>query len=237
MDLFLKRWLDLAAALFGLLILALPLILVVLAIKTTSKGPVFYRGERVGRGGRMFRIFKFRTMIVNADRIGGSSTADDDPRITRTGRFLRKFKLDELPQLLNVVAGDMSLVGPRPEVRQYVDLYTEEEKAILTVRPGITDWASLWNSDEGALLAGADDPERVYLEKIRPQKIRLQLDYVRRRSFLVDLRILFKTVWTVAARGLGLPGGGAPALDPAPARPAATPADTAASEPVTRGHA
>ena len=139
-------------------------------------------------------------MVVNADRIGGPSTAGDDPRVTPVGRFLRRTKLDELPQLLNVLLGDMSFVGPRPEVKQYVDMYTEEEKAILTVRPGITDWASLWNPDEGAVLAGSDDPERDYLEKIRPQKLRWQLEYVRRRSFWVDIVIIAQTIRTVASR-------------------------------------
>jgi lipopolysaccharide/colanic/teichoic acid biosynthesis glycosyltransferase len=136
-------------------------------------------------------------MVVNADRIGGASTADDDTRITRIGRFLRKYKLDELPQLINVLLGQMSLVGPRPEVPEYVALFTEEEKAILSVRPGITDWASIWNHDEGALLAGAADPERAYLDKIRPEKIRLQLKYVREHSFWVDIGILFLTLSTL----------------------------------------
>jgi len=161
---------------------------------------VFYRGVRVGLHGRAFRIFKFRSMVINAEQLGGASTADGDPRITAIGRVLRKTKLDELPQLLNVLAGDMSFVGPRPEVQQYVDMYTEEEKAILTVRPGITDWASLWNPDEGAVLAGAADPERAYMELIRPQKLKWQLAYVRERSFLVDLSILARTIWTVVSR-------------------------------------
>lgn len=133
-------------------------------------GPVFYRGVRVGRNGKLFRIYKFRTMVVNAEKIGGSSTADDDPRITRIGKFIRKHKLDELPQLINVLKGEMSFVGPRPEVQHYVNMYTAEEKAMLSVKPGITDWASLWNSDEGAILAGSPDPEKTYMEEIRPEK-------------------------------------------------------------------
>jgi lipopolysaccharide/colanic/teichoic acid biosynthesis glycosyltransferase len=165
-----------------------------LLIKGEDGGPVFYRGGRVGLNGKDFCIFKFRTMVVNADRMGGASTADDDPRITRIGKKLRKHKLDELPQLINVFMGDMSLVGPRPEVPHYVNMYTEEEKAILAVRPGITDWASLWNPDEGAILAGSPDPEKTYMEKIRPEKIRLQLKYVRERSFWKDLIILFQTL-------------------------------------------
>jgi lipopolysaccharide/colanic/teichoic acid biosynthesis glycosyltransferase len=189
-----KRTFDAVCSLFGLAVLVLPLLFVAALTKLHDGGPVLYRGVRIGRRGRPFRILKFRTMVVNADRIGGPSTADDDARVTRIGRFLRKYKLDELPQLINVVLGQMSLVGPRPEVPEYVALFTDEEKAILTVRPGITDWASIWNHDEGALLAGAADPERVYLDKIRPEKLRQQLRYVSEHSFWIDLKILFLTM-------------------------------------------
>jgi lipopolysaccharide/colanic/teichoic acid biosynthesis glycosyltransferase len=192
-----KRLFDTTCSLFGLLILSPLLILIALRINGEDEGPIFYRGVRIGLGGKTFHIFKFRTMVVNADRMGGSSTADDDPRITRIGKKLRKHKLDELPQLINVFLGDMSLVGPRPEVPHYVNMYTDEEKAILTVRPGITDWASLWNPDEGAILAESPDPEKTYMEKIRPEKIRLQLKYVRERSFWKDLIILFQTIHTI----------------------------------------
>jgi len=195
-----KRIFDTVCSLFGLAVLVLPLLLVAALIRLHDGGPVFYRGVRIGRSGKSFLIFKFRTMVVNADRIGGHSTADDDARVTAIGGFLRKCKLDELPQLINVLLGQMSLVGPRPEVSEYVALFTEEEKAILNVRPGITDWASIWNPDEGALLAGSDDPERAYLEKIRPEKIRLQLKYVREHSFRVDLKILFLTLTTLLFR-------------------------------------
>lgn len=195
-----KRLFDIVGAAAGLAVLSPVLLVLAARIKLTSAGPVFYRGMRVGLHGRPFRIFKFRTMVINAEQLGGPSTADDDPRITKVGRFLRKFKLDELPQLINVLVGDMSVVGPRPEVRHYVDMYTEAEKVILTVRPGITDWASLWNPDEGAVLAGTPDPERTYLEKIRPQKIKWQLEYVRRRSFFVDLGIIARTIATIVLR-------------------------------------
>lgn len=185
-----KRAFDFMVSLMGL-VLVFPLVLaIVSAIKLESRGPVFYRGRRVGRFGKPFHIYKFRSMVVNAERLGGPSTAGDDPRITRVGKFLRKYKLDELPQLINVLLGQMSLVGPRPEVQQYVDIYTEEEKAILQLRPGITDWASIWNSDEGAVLAGAADPDKAYEELIRPTKIRLQLKYAREQSFGGDLKII-----------------------------------------------
>ncbi len=195
-----KRAFDLIASAIGLIVLSPVLFGIAAVIKCGSRGPVFYRGVRVGRGGRTFRIFKFRTMVANADKIGGASTADDDPRMTPIGKFLRKRKLDELPQLINVLAGEMSFVGPRPEVEQYVDMYTEQERQILTVRPGITDFATLWNPDEGAVLAGSPDPERTYLEWIRPEKIRLQLEYVRRQSFATDLKILFLTARTLILR-------------------------------------
>ncbi len=137
---------------------------------------------------------------MGADRLGGPSTADDDPRITRIGKLIRKYKLDELPQLINVLKGEMSFVGPRPEVQHYVDMFTEEEKAILSVRPGITDWASLWNPDEGKILAGSPDPEKTYMEKIRPTKLNLQLKYVRERSFWVDCRIIMRTIMTIVSQ-------------------------------------
>jgi lipopolysaccharide/colanic/teichoic acid biosynthesis glycosyltransferase len=192
-----KRIFDIVCSFFGLAVLALPLLCMAALIKLHDGGSVFYRGARIGRGGRSFRILKFRTMVANAERIGGPSTADGDVRVTGIGRFLRKYKLDELPQLLNVLLGQMSLVGPRPEVPEYVAMFTDDEKAILTVRPGITDWASIWNHDEGSLLAGFADPEKAYLDVIRPEKIRLQLQYVREHSFWVDLRILLLTATTL----------------------------------------
>ena len=196
----LKRGMDIIMALTGIA-LGSPLMLVVaIAIKLGSKGPVFYRGVRVGRYGVPFRMFKFRTMRADADKTGVHSTSNDDPRITSVGRFLRNHKLDELPQLINILKGEMSLVGPRPEVPYYVDMFTVEEKAILSVRPGFTDWASLWNSDEGAVLAGSPDPEKTYMEKIRPEKIRLQLEYVRRHTLATDIAILFQTVRAVLFR-------------------------------------
>jgi lipopolysaccharide/colanic/teichoic acid biosynthesis glycosyltransferase len=195
-----KRLFDIFFSILGLAVAAPVFLYLAVRIKREDSGPVFYRGSRVGRYGTSFKMFKFRTMVLNADKIGGPSTADDDPRLTRTGKLIRRIKLDELPQLLNVLRGEMSFVGPRPEVKHYVDMFTDEEKAILTVRPGITDWASLWNSDEGAILAGSSDPEKTYMEKIRPEKVRLQLKYVRERSLWGDIVIIFMTLKKIVVR-------------------------------------
>jgi lipopolysaccharide/colanic/teichoic acid biosynthesis glycosyltransferase len=188
-----KRSFDVIVATIALVIVAPLLALAAVMVKLSSRAPVFYRGTRVGLDGKLFPMLKFRTMVVDAESLGGSATAADDPRITRFGKFLRRYKLDELPQFFNVLLGDMSLVGPRPEVQKYVNLYSPEEKAILTVRPGITDWASIWNSNEAAVLEGSRDPERTYEELIRPTKLALQLLYVRDHSFFVDLEIMFHT--------------------------------------------
>jgi lipopolysaccharide/colanic/teichoic acid biosynthesis glycosyltransferase len=190
----LKRSFDVAVS-ATLLVLFSPLMLAVaLWIKLDSRGPVFYRGERGGRLNVPFRIFKFRSMVVDAERRGGATTKDGDPRITKPGVFIRKYKLDELAQLLNVLKGDMSLVGPRPQIMSYTTRYDGEFKRILDVRPGMTDWASIWNADEGGVLAGAKDPDRAYDILIHPTKMRLQLRYVQRLSFLTDLRIGYCTV-------------------------------------------
>jgi len=190
-----KRLFDIIFSFLGLIIISPFLLIIALLIKIDSRGPVFYRGERIGQFGKPFRIFKFRTMVENADKIGGPSTASDDPRLTRIGNFLKKYQIDELPQLINVLKGDMSLVGPRPEVKIYVDMMTEEEKrAILSVPQGMTDNASLWDFHEGEILKGSPDPERAYWEKIRPEKIRLQMEYVKNRSFLLDFKLIIKTI-------------------------------------------
>ena len=173
---------------------ASPAILAIWArIKLDRDGPAIYAGRRVGLGGRDFRMYKFRTMVTNADRVGGPSTPDDDPRLTRTGRFLRRYKLDELPQLVNVLKGDMSFVGPRPQVPEEVAGYSPEERELLSVRPGITDWSSLRFHNEGEILAGHSDPDKAYAELIRPEKMRLGLEYVRRGTFRDDMGILVKT--------------------------------------------
>jgi lipopolysaccharide/colanic/teichoic acid biosynthesis glycosyltransferase/SAM-dependent methyltransferase len=189
-----RRSFYLLSSTIGLLLLSPLLLSIAAAIKLGSPGPVFYRGQRVGRHGRLFRIFKFRSMVMNAESLGGPSTSSADARITRVGSFMRKFKLDELPQLINVFRGEMSLVGPRPEVQKYTDMYTTEQRVLLNLRPGITDWASIWNSDEGAVLALSDDPDRAYEEWIRPTKIQLQLAYARHNSLWVDLKIISFTL-------------------------------------------
>lgn len=195
-----KRAFDLSVALGSFVVLSPLLLTIAAVIKLDDGGPVFYRGVRIGRGEVPFRIFKFRTMVVNAARIGGPSTSDDDPRITKPGSWLRRWKLDELPQVLNVIRGEMSFVGPRPEVPQEVALYDADERALLSVRPGITDWASIRFRNEGAMLRGAADPHETYRRVIRPEKMRLALDYVRTASFGTDLRILLATLQAVVGR-------------------------------------
>jgi lipopolysaccharide/colanic/teichoic acid biosynthesis glycosyltransferase len=194
----LKRLFDLLAALILVILFSPILVFFAIWVKASDGGPVFYRGPRVGRGGRMFKMLKFRTMVVDADKVGPSSTAGDDPRITPAGRIMRRYKLDELPQLLNVLAGDMSLVGPRPQVKWAVDLYTPEERHLLDVRPGITDFASLRFRNEAEILMGSADPDKDYLEKIAPLKIKLGLHYVHTYSLATDLNILAATALSVA---------------------------------------
>ncbi len=162
-------------------------------IKIDSEGPVFYRQVRVGKGNRDFRLFKFRSMRVGSDRKGLITVGGRDPRVTRSGYYIRKYKLDELPQLINVFTGDMSLVGPRPEVRKYVDLYTPEQMHVLDVRPGITDPASSRYRNENELLAQVEDPDRYYVEVIMQDKLQLNLEYVEKQSFRFDLQLIFKT--------------------------------------------
>ena len=192
-----KRAMDIAISAAALCVLWPVFLLIALAIVIDDPGPVFYRQVRVGRGGRPFRIFKFRTMVVDADKKGLSITVGRDSRITRVGAFLRKTKLDELAQLLNVLCGQMSFVGPRPEVPRYVELYTPYQRQVLLVRPGITDYASIAYRNENDLLAGADDPEKMYIETIMPDKIELNMKYLREISPLADLRMILKTVIAV----------------------------------------
>ena len=188
-----KRCIDMVLSSLGLIILSPVLIVIATMIKKHDGGPVFYRGERVGLHGVSFRIYKFRTMVINAEKLGPSSTSEDDLRITKIGKFLRRYKLDELPQFINVLKGDMSFVGPRPQVRWAVDLYTPEEQEILTVRPGITDYASLRFVNEADILKGSPDPDKEYMEKIHPEKMHLSLEYVRNHSFWGDIKIILLT--------------------------------------------
>lgn len=188
-----KRIFDIVFTLIGLALLWPILLCTALAIKWTSKGPVFYRGERVGYQGQLFKIFKFRTMVVNADKIGGPSTALNDSRLTSIGNALRKYKLDELPQLFNILAGDMSIVGPRPQVKHYVDLYTKEEQKILDVKPGLTDFASIHFIDMDTTL-GDGDVDKKYLTEVEPIKNKLRLKYVEEISLLTDIKLILKTI-------------------------------------------
>ena len=194
-----KRAMDIAISTAALCVLWPVFLLIALAIVIDDPGPVFYRQVRVGRGGRPFRIFKFRTMVVDADKKGLSITVGRDSRITRVGAFLRKTKLDELAQLLNVLCGQMSFVGPRPEVPRYVELYTPYQRQVLLVRPGITDYASIAYRNENDLLAGAKDPERMYIETVMPDKIELNMKYLREISPLADVRLILKTIIAVIA--------------------------------------
>jgi lipopolysaccharide/colanic/teichoic acid biosynthesis glycosyltransferase len=196
-----KRVFDVTCSILGLLLLLPLLALISLSIKLDSPGPVFFRQDRVGLHGRVFRIHKFRTMQVHANDTGVQVTVGADPRITRIGSWLRKYKLDELPQLIDVVLGHMSLVGPRPEVPRYIACYPDAVRAkVLSVRPGITDWASVRFSEENALLASAQDPERAYIEVILPVKQRFYVEYVENRTFTEDLKILRATLATLLAR-------------------------------------
>lgn len=189
-----KRIFDIFFSFFGLIITFPLFLLIAFLIRRESPGPVFYRGERTGKDGKIFKIFKFRSMVLNAEKIGGPSTAEDDPRLLKTGKFLKKYQLDELPQLINVLKGEMSLVGPRPEVPSEIATYNEEEKQLLIIKPGMTDWASLWNFHEGEILKGSKDPHQTYREKIKPKKIELGLKYVKNHSFLTDIEIIIRTI-------------------------------------------
>jgi lipopolysaccharide/colanic/teichoic acid biosynthesis glycosyltransferase len=195
-----KRSIDLTAAFFGLLLLWPLFVVIALAIKMDSKGPVFFRQERIGQGLRKFMIYKFRTMVEEAAGNGSPITIGEDSRITRVGRILRRSKVDELPQLINVVRGEMSLVGPRPELPRYVDLFRRDYEEILRLPPGITDLASLKYRDEAATLQLAADPEREYVTRILPDKIALARQYVRQSSFVFDVFLIFKTLVKVFVR-------------------------------------
>jgi len=192
-----KRLFDIVASGGGLLVLSPLLVLVAIWIKLDSKGPVFFRQVRVGRYNKDFRIFKFRSMCVGSDKGSQVTIGGRDPRVTSSGYFIRKFKIDELPQLINVFIGDMSLVGPRPEVRHYVNYWTPEQLHVLDVRPGITDPASIKFRNENELLEQAEDPEDYYINVIMQEKIKLYLEYVKNASFWYDIKLIFQTFWVI----------------------------------------
>ena len=192
-----KRLFDIVASGLGLIVLSPLFLILAVWIKLDSKGPVFYRQVRVGYKNKDFRIFKFRSMRVGADKGSLVTIGGRDPRVTKSGYWIRKFKLDELPQLINVFIGDMSLVGPRPEVRHYVDYWTPEQMHVLDVRPGITDPASITFRNENELMEQAEDPEKYYIEVIMQEKIKLYLEYVEKHSFWYDLGLIFKTFWVI----------------------------------------
>lgn len=198
-QLVLKRILDFIFALLGLILLTPLLVIISLLIKLDSKGPVFYRGERVGRFGKIFKIWKFRTMVPNAEKIGTIHASRNDPRITKMGKFLRRYKLDELPQLINVFKGEMSFVGPRPQVKYYVNLYNEEEKISLTVRPGMTDYASIrYISQED--IVDEKNIDKSYQEKIEPEKNKLRVKYAKNNSLFIDAKIIFQTILAIVKK-------------------------------------
>jgi len=185
---------DVTCSGLGMLLLSPPLLAIALAVWLGDRGPVLYRQERVGRGGRPFTMLKFRSMVAGADSKGRLVTVGGDARVTPVGRWIRRLKLDELPQLLNVLKGEMSLVGPRPEVQRYVDLYTAEQWPVLDLVPGITDPASIKYRDEEAVLAGYDDPDRAYVEVVMPDKIAINLSYAARATVLSDLAVILRTL-------------------------------------------
>jgi lipopolysaccharide/colanic/teichoic acid biosynthesis glycosyltransferase len=190
----LKRLFDIIASFIGIIILSPFFILICLAVVINSGFPVFYLQTRVGKNNLDFKLFKFRTMFTDSDKKGLLTVGGRDPRITPVGYFLRKYKLDELPQLFNVLSGSMSLVGPRPEVRKYVDLYNEEQKKVLTVRPGVTDYASLDYINENELLAKSENPEETYIKEVMPAKLQLNLKYIKEAGLGIDLKLIFKTI-------------------------------------------
>ena len=192
--LFAKRVFDLILASVVLFISFPFFVFFSIAIKLDSKGGVFYRAKRTGKNSRVFKMYKFRSMFENADKIKIFSTSEDDSRITKIGKLMRKYKIDEIPQLMNILKGEMSFVGPRPEVPYYTSMFKGEEKDILSIKPGFTDFASVKFRNEAELLKGSDNPDKAYEELIRPEKIRLQLKYMQKRNFWLDIKIVLKTI-------------------------------------------
>lgn len=194
------RFFDFIFSLMGIVVLMPVFIILYIAIRLESPGGGIYKQQRVGRYGKDFYLYKFRSMRTGADKQGLITVGGRDPRITRIGYFIRKYKLDELPQLFNVLKGDMSLVGPRPEVRKYVDLYTEEQKRVLSVRPGITDYASIEYVDENVILGASENPDKTYIEEIMPDKIRYNMKYINNRSVVEYFKVIFLTIMSIVGR-------------------------------------
>lgn len=192
-----KRIFDLFFAFLGIMLLLPIYLLITIFIKLDSKGEILYKQERIGKDGIPFYVFKFRTMIPNAFSKGALTVGSRDPRVTNVGYYLRKYKLDELPQLFNVLIGDMSFVGPRPEVKKYTDLYNENQRVVLSVKPGITDYASIKYRNENDLLAQSSDPEKLYIEEIMPEKLNLNLKYINDNNVFKDIKIIINTFYTI----------------------------------------
>ena len=189
-----KRLFDILSSFFVLIHIWPFMLIIAMLVVFSGRGGVFFTQKRVGRNEKEFKLYKFRTMRLDSEQKGQLTVGGDDPRITKAGRLLRRFKLDELPQLLNVLAGSMSVVGPRPEVSKYTNMYTPEQKKVLSVRPGLTDYASIEYIDENDLLGQSQDPEKTYIDEVMPAKLKLNLKYIEEQGFLTDLRIIFKTL-------------------------------------------
>jgi lipopolysaccharide/colanic/teichoic acid biosynthesis glycosyltransferase len=192
------RFLDMFFSFVGLVLISPIFVIISVLIKISSKGPIFFKQFRIGLNGSEFKVIKFRSMRLDADKLGLITVGGRDPRVTSIGYILRKYKLDELPQLINVLIGDMSLVGPRPEVKKYVDLYNHEQRKVLTIQPGITDWASIHYRDENVILGQSSDPEKDYIEKVMPDKLKYNMIYINKYGVLEYLKIIFITLWRIA---------------------------------------
>ena len=195
-----KRIFDVIASILGIISLFPFFVLLALWVSVESRGGIFYRQRRMGKNGKPFQLLKFRSMYVGSDKSSRITVGNKDSRITRSGQFIRKYKLDEFPQLINVIVGDMSIVGPRPEVEEYVKLYDDEQRQVLTVRPGISDYASIEYMDENELLSEAEDPQKKYIDEIMPAKLRLNLKYIEQQSFQTDLSIILRTIFGIFSK-------------------------------------
>ncbi len=195
-----KRLFDILFSLVALILLLPVFVIIAIAIIIDDGFPVFYLQERIGKNFRSFKLFKFRTMYKNADKMGYLTIGSKDPRVTKVGYYLRKYKLDELPQFINVLIGDMSIVGPRPEVKKYVDLYNEQQKKVLSIKPGITDYASIKYINENEILAHSENPEKTYIQEVMPEKLKINLEYIEKQNVLEDIKIILKTFTKILSK-------------------------------------